>query len=289
MPPGGPVQGASRRQQYFARFLTMLLLGLTLQSIDPFGFLQYTERKTLDLFSFVMGPELPVTWNEEMAVVLIDDVFVENHSRWPMSYLDHARVLKKILTFEPRAVFVDLLFTKDKDVRGIVPLILVLNEYKRKNIEVFVTSAESRSGMLPQIANLVTPVTTRLNRDEIDYQDYRLWRQSSMAHQAPANALIGSYCARMPRDPKRHQAWGEACNRLLNPMEPGSETETVLAPDPDANADLTIDRNARGQETLDHDSEPMLLLWGTQEAEANHKAFRCNKEVGKSWHEQVTN
>ncbi|WP_084619021.1 CHASE2 domain-containing protein [Thalassobaculum salexigens] len=259
MPPDGPIQGPSRRQQSIARFLTMLLLGLALQSADPFNFLTYTERKTLDLFSFVMGPELRSDWNEEMAVVLIDDVFVENHSQWPMPYIDHARVLKKILTFEPRAVFIDLLFAKDKDVKGIVPLILVLNEYKRKNISVFVTSAESRSGMLPQIANLVTPVTTRVTRNEIDYQDYRLWRQSSMTNQAPANALIESYCERTPADPARHAIWGEACNRLLEQRE------------------------------LNLHADPMLLLWGTREAEANQNAFKCNPTVGENWQRQVVN
>ncbi|WPZ34849.1 CHASE2 domain-containing protein [Thalassobaculum sp. OXR-137] len=287
--PQSPPRPADRRRRYFARFLTMLLLGLTLQSIDPFGFLQYTEKKTLDLFSFMMGPELPSTWNQEMAVVLIDDVFVETHSKWPMPYIDHARVLKKILTFEPRAVFVDLLFTKDKDVKGIVPLILVLNEYKRKNIKVFVTSAESRSGMLPQIANLVTPVTTRLTRDEIDYLDYRLWRESSMTHQAPANALIGAYCARMPRDPERHEAWGLACSRLLDPKQRGTESETVVLPNPNAKSELERGRDSETKVTLSFDSETMLLLWGTEEAEANWKAFRCNPEVGTSWHGQVIN
>ena len=288
-PSEAPPRASSRPRQFVARFLTMLLLGLTLQSIDPFGFLQYTEKKTLDLFNFVMGAELPSRWNEEMAVVLIDDVFVENHAKWPMSYIDHARVLKKILSFEPRAVFVDLLFTKDKDVKGIVPLILVLHEYKRKNIEVFVTSPESRSGMLPQIANLVTPVTTRLNRGQIDYQDYPLWRQSSMTQQAPANALIESYCARMPRDPNRHEAWGEACNRLLDPREPGTDTETVQQPNPKASDELKSSDESETPVRISFDAETMLLLWGTQEAEANHKAFKCNPNVGKSWHGQVSN
>ncbi|WP_281685781.1 hypothetical protein, partial [Thalassobaculum salexigens] len=87
MPPDGPIQGPSRRQQSIARFLTMLLLGLALQSADPFNFLTYTERKTLDLFSFVMGPELRSDWNEEMAVVLIDGPPVL--SSFDLAAIDH--------------------------------------------------------------------------------------------------------------------------------------------------------------------------------------------------------
>ncbi|MDF1794760.1 MAG: CHASE2 domain-containing protein, partial [Thalassobaculaceae bacterium] len=242
-----------------ARFLAMIALGLTLAQ-DPFGFFSYTEQKTMDLFTFLAAPTVPSAWNEELTVVIIDDHYVDKYASWPMPYVEHARVLKKILGFKPRAVFIDLLFTQDKDSRGIFPLVLVLNEYRNQGIKVFMTNGETRAAaMHPQIARLVEPVSTRLERGEIPYQDYKLWRQNSETNQSPAIALIQEYCAALPADPARHGIWGEACNRLVDLRDQGDANET------------------------------MLLRWGTEPAEANDQAFRCNEAVGGTIAGQIKN
>ena len=248
-----------KARQCFAHFLTMLLLGLLLQHFDPFGFLNYTEKKTLDFFNFVLGPELPSTWNEEFSVVLIDDVYVEKYSEWPLPYNEHAQALRKILLFEPRAVFLDLLFINDKNARTILPLLLVLKQYRDRGIHVFATVPEVKSELIPKLVELIHPVTTRLERDETTYRDYKLHRDNQFSPTAPAAVLVAEYCSRTPTNTKRYEIWSEACGRF----EDGHP--------------------------FDKDSPEMMLLWGTQHAEANKVAFECNALVGDGWQGQLKN
>jgi hypothetical protein len=264
-----------------ARFVGMVLIGWFALTLNLFDFLTYTEEVTLDIFNIVYGSELPNEYDEELSVVLIDDKYVINHSQWPLPFHEHAKILGKILKHEPKAVFIDLLFTQDRDSRGIFPLLLVLNEYKAKGVNVYLTSAESRAGIHPQLARLVTPVTTRLDRTEASEHDYRLKRFSSMMDDlTPAMALTQEYCESPPSGVERYVLWFEACQRLRPLGIQMASTPASAAGDPIGPSPLI--QEAAGPATLD----PMLMLWGTKHAEANINSFRCNKEVGTSAFEQ---
>lgn len=263
------------------RFSGMVLIGLVALSLNLFDFLKYTEEITLDIFNIIIGPEIPQVYDEEFTVVLIDDKYVIDHSHWPMPFHEHAKVLSNILRHEPKAVFIDLLFTRDRESRGIFPLLLVLNEYKKKGIGVYLTSAESRAGIHPQLAKLVTPVTTRLDRDEASEHDYKLKRFSSMMGDlTPAMALAREYCASPPSNTERYVLWFQACQRL-DPL--GIEMASV----PAAAAGAPVGASPVPAEPTSDTSDPaelapMLMLWGTKHAEANTNSFRCNPDVGTS-------
>lgn len=249
----------------------MVLIGLTAMTFNFFDFLENTEEATLDLFSFMAGPKIPTNYNEEFSVVLVDGAYVAKHTHWPMQYHEHATVLRTILEHKPKAVFIDMLFAKDKQSQGIFPLILVLNEYKKQDVPVYLAAAEAGGEIHPLLVKLVIPVTTRLEEGEASEHDYPLIRPGAITPLTPAMALASEYCSHAPRDLDRRALWGEACRRLepLGIHRPGlsAKRDPALAPPPRLN--------------------PMLLMWGTEHAEANETAFKCNPAVGATVTDQA--
>lgn len=232
-----------------ARFVSIIAFGTFVIYANPLNLVATTNLQTARILNHFLSLFLPDRWRDDVAVVLIDDHYVNNHSSWPMSYVEHARNLSRILAFEPRAVFVDMLFARNKTAAGILPLVLTLKEYRRRGIKVFVPEADTRAGMLEQIRRLVTPVSTYLPQSVEPDQEYPLRRNISAA---PALALLDAVCA----DGGGESA-ADVCARWPGAANPAFRTSN------------------------------MLLVWGTSYSEGNERQFRCPSSSRQTWFDWV--
>ena len=246
----------SQRFPVNIRFMIAFGIAFGLYWWDPVGAGTYTKQATAALFSTILSPTVDDTARDEISIVLFDDKFVQEND-WPVEFSVHAKALKKIATFNPAAIYVDLLLIETAQRKDWFTLRLTLTDLEKRGIPVFLAAAQTRRNPVHQgflripsshpdgesVSNLVgtgyDPATAWLS--------YDLAPQFTNSSISPALALFQAYCSKVGhvKDPNR------AC-----------DSKELQAP-----------------VRLLKDLYPLALVWGLTPSEANEGAFKCNENL----------
>jgi CHASE2 domain-containing sensor protein len=86
---------------------------LLLQHLDPFGLTAASEQQSVSAYLGVVAPFYRGAAQQAITVVLIDDGYLDRVGvGWPLPYRMQGDLLRRVLLFEPRAVFIDLLYER---------------------------------------------------------------------------------------------------------------------------------------------------------------------------------
>jgi hypothetical protein len=138
------------------RFLVLWAAGAAFLLWDPFEIDDATSRYSVDVFHQIVAYRYPLGRSahsepphERISVVLIEDRTFEESldETWPMRYVQHARILGRILSYEPAAVFVDILFLDDdRDDPTIDSLLAVIDDYRAAHVPLVFADASAGLG-----------------------------------------------------------------------------------------------------------------------------------------------
>lgn len=159
--PGKP----SARFNFVFRFIVFSALFVFYTLCNPFGFQTNTDRHSQKIFKQITAPLYASPAQEQITVALVSDETIAGWGHgWPIRYADHARVLRRIFAFEPRAVFIDFHFQKERRIDGTLQSLtrtLKRRPKTRDGTPIPVYFAAGRSGqIIPELARLGTPVLT---------------------------------------------------------------------------------------------------------------------------------
>ncbi|UUX50770.1 CHASE2 domain-containing protein [Nisaea acidiphila] len=208
-----------------------LAFGSLAFATDLFGLKEVSARYSYWVYNLFSAPFYSsVPKDQEVPLVLIDDADLKGQGwKWPVSYAIHAKVLERILQFEPRAVFVDFLFVDSRDDAKFPCLIKTLERYKDpakrvvdrstegggragldcetrdlsgvsgKPVPVFVP-VEERRRQIEELHVLTRPVLTKIDVNAFQQDSYFLYTGSASKfgkrrHLSPAYALYKDRCA----------------------------------------------------------------------------------------------
>ncbi|MGC7838268.1 CHASE2 domain-containing protein [Pseudomonas wayambapalatensis] len=209
------------RQALFG--LSVVLIAL----LDPFGIASSTDDASSRWLNRLLAATYADKGQQQVVVVLIDDDYLlRNDTYWPLPYNEQSKLFKRLLAYEPAAVFVDLLYSHDhsREIPGQPPrmesqlLANVFERYRQQDIPLYVAdtglprASEGAVNTLPRLAEVSTPAL-------VSWSDFG--NQYPLAVKTPLGTLE-TPALRLYRDYCRHQA----CTDL--PADPASAAE--LAP-----------------------------------------------------------
>ncbi|WP_334028557.1 CHASE2 domain-containing protein [Alteromonas sp. P256] len=88
---------------------------VTLLLLDPFKITTATDAASADILNRILAMYYPNDSQEEVVVVFIDDDYLsKNNLTWPLSYKEQSKLIRKILSYQPKGLFIDLLYTHDR-------------------------------------------------------------------------------------------------------------------------------------------------------------------------------
>lgn len=192
------------RQLLFGGFLAVIAV------LDPFGLASSSDAASAQWLNRLFSHFYPALGQQRIAVVLIDDRYVQrHHSAWPLPYAEQAKLFKNLLSYQPKAVFVDLLYSHDHS-QGERPgqssvLANVFERYQQREIPLVLANTGVQRGedgsanTLESLANVSTPalVTWSGQGDR-----YPIAMPTSMGPmQTPAFALYREFCRDNPCQP----------------------------------------------------------------------------------------
>ncbi|SFP52511.1 CHASE2 domain-containing protein [Pseudomonas borbori] len=136
-----------------------LLLMLFVTFFNPFGLRESSEQSTETWLLRMFAPSYPAQAQADVVVVLIDDqALARMQASWPLRYNEQARLLRQLLSYQPKSVFVDVLFTQRRyDGGSTVSLQRVLSSADEQGIPLILADyrdAEGRSQMLTELRAL---------------------------------------------------------------------------------------------------------------------------------------
>lgn len=125
-----------------------LLLAITL-FLDPFGLSNATRSYSQDVLNRLFSPFYPSDGHDSMAVALLRDEDLARFTRpserdWPAPMAFHAKVLAAILRYQPKAVFVDLLFLDEVPDAQFAALARMARRYKARKVGLLFVGASER-------------------------------------------------------------------------------------------------------------------------------------------------
>ncbi len=101
--------------QIFKLFVYAIFVGITfgiIAQFDPWGLKTTADAQSESVFmQLIGGPWYQSDTQKKITVVLIDDQYLEQTGdHWPMSYGHQAQFLMNILDFNPKAVYLDIIY-----------------------------------------------------------------------------------------------------------------------------------------------------------------------------------
>lgn len=106
--PSDVAPGTASRLPWWARIVVAFAF-LELLSVDPLNVNSASAQRSEEAVMRLAAPFYRAS--REVTVVLVDDEFLSRTgSGWPLSYREQGLLLRRLLSYEPSAVFVDLLY-----------------------------------------------------------------------------------------------------------------------------------------------------------------------------------
>jgi|TARA_R100001143_G_C3356879_1_gene132984 hypothetical protein len=148
-------------------------------NVSLFGSSDRTDKYFQDLINTHLGSIVyPYEAHDDITVLLLTDQTLnseELQGRWPTSYDFHANVLKTLLRYKPKALFIDFLWLSHRTYSPETgrldgeDLIDVLQKYQAEGISVYVPYTEVVARNWPQFEGLVTWVSVPLGFNVSDF------------------------------------------------------------------------------------------------------------------------
>lgn len=121
--------GTNVKVRFVVRLLLYWVLGVYALTSNPFDLSAQTDKISQDAVYRVMAPFYPPAARDDIVVVLLNDIAIEalyrngiiQANEWPLRYRDHGTLLSRIASYEPRAVFVDIYFKKERSLDDSLP------------------------------------------------------------------------------------------------------------------------------------------------------------------------
>jgi len=134
-----------------------LLLMLFVAFFNPFGLRDASDRHSETWLLRMLAPFYSESGQEEVVVVLIDDqALMSMGASWPLRYGEQARLLRLLLSYQPKSLFVDLLYTQRRYDGGPTDsLQRALGSFREQNVPLILADyrdAQGRSLVLPEFA-----------------------------------------------------------------------------------------------------------------------------------------
>ena len=114
--PADPTK-RSRMMMVGVKTLFAVVVSLTVQWVDPFGFDSDSSNLAANIIWKALAPEYGGTeraGQKSIAVVTVDDASLNlSGGAWPPSFDDQIRIIDKVANFQPAAIFADVLYLGD--------------------------------------------------------------------------------------------------------------------------------------------------------------------------------
>ena len=135
------------------RWLLYSALAVTLLWIDPFGVFAASQRLSQDSANRILGPLYPTTGRDQVSVILWrDSSLATQRLTWPIPLARHARALDAILTYRPRAVFVDIVYANDRGDPGVEAMREEIENYAEARIPLlFAAPSQAGEAIIPAL------------------------------------------------------------------------------------------------------------------------------------------
>lgn len=96
-------------------FLLLVVSGIVLKKLDPFGIGESVGAYSADVFSRIAAPFYASSAQDFIVVVLInEDTLVDRETAWPPRYTFYEEVVRRVLRYQPRVVYVDILIDSQR-------------------------------------------------------------------------------------------------------------------------------------------------------------------------------
>jgi hypothetical protein len=133
--------------------------------LNPFGFSDLVQRYSQDVSNLLItGPYFYGTeGRDKVSVALIDEETLHQlHTPWPWTYGDHARALGALLSYNPKAVVVDILFVDPRRDGTLPELIDVIHRFRKAHVPIYfeggVDLPYGENPLTPEIAATGAPI-----------------------------------------------------------------------------------------------------------------------------------
>lgn len=182
------------------------VLGLTfvvLTLLDPFGLASSSDSASERWLNRMFSSYYDAAGQREIAVVLIDDAYLQrNHTYWPMPYDEQSKLFKRLLGFAPKAVFADLMYSHDHSAgdpqKGSQLLANVFERFERRGIALFLANTgqvrdeDGQANTIKTLADVSTAAVVAWNGFD---ERYPLAVDTPVgALETPAMALYRQFC-----------------------------------------------------------------------------------------------
>ncbi|WP_299733656.1 CHASE2 domain-containing protein [uncultured Endozoicomonas sp.] len=178
---------------------SQLLFATFIFVLNPFGLKDYTDQYSERLLSQFMAPFYQNTGQSDITVVLINDAALKDlELTWPISYQEYAKILRRILSYEPKAVFVDILYSQNRGQKGLTNLKRILQMHNDPDGQspIFIADVVNDQGSmaLPELQSgvLSAPVNWSHYAEQYPLQ---LERNNNI-RETPATELFRVFCKR---------------------------------------------------------------------------------------------
>lgn len=194
--------------KFWLRLVFYLSVAYLIAVADFFGVSTAADSYSNTLIQRFLAPFYSADKQDVSTVVIIDDKsLLARDKTWPLSYSDHAELLTQILMFQPKAVFVDILFDRERDRDDTLPdLIERIKLFAggveetpvgtlNKHIPVFFASGIKNTKTIIPALEGVAPLTSTGWYGEID--DYPLYLSDvspGVPKETPAYKIYKSLC-----------------------------------------------------------------------------------------------
>jgi len=137
---------------------------------------EFATREQARVYAPIAGAQYGEGRRDDIRVLLIDDAALAAAGQvWPARYGYSARLLGAIAQYKPKAIFVDIYFSAERDDPSLAALTRTLCSLRREGIAVFLASARDGSGnyrLRPEIDALAgkcfDKVAIQYTPDDID-------------------------------------------------------------------------------------------------------------------------
>lgn len=199
--------------------------------LDPFHITTATDKASSDILNRLHAVSYPDTGQQDVAVVFIDDSFLNAKGlHWPLSYAEQSRIFRQILRYEPKALFIDLLYTHDRSDSNddVAPLLNVFERYHERT-PIYVPLANETEFDNATLFQHVKPVKVQWDGQEHYYPP------SVGNLPTPAFAIHQLYCqsskerclAQQDTPPPVYVQWGAALSELQSKLTDNSHCTDV--------------------------------------------------------------
>lgn len=259
---------------FYTTLLTSLFWG-TLAQFDPFGLKTAADLQSESIFMrLIGGPWYQSAAQQEITVVLIDDRYVDQiESFWPISYLDQDLLLSSILDYNPKAVFLDFLYShkhgSEEEIQQLVDTISQTEKNKASRIPI----------SLPYLVKDTPDINTCNPEEKYSFKDVD---ELFVRH----NFVIPEI--KKSEAKKTYVGWTGCGNRYPSFILKEGEHKTPAF----ALYEDTLDKKTDETFNPDNYLEPMVIRWGSGISRAQDSApkstkFPCTKINKDSWWSKI--